>query len=120
MHEWIKYDYKDRTFYHASISGSLWLPVSHYSLRPNKCREVEKKEKRPGGMIYNNILEWFYIDALARLEVTWEVSRNGSYILFHPVPTQMITLKLLGKMQNCGLQSYNNNDHRTAIFEIWF
>lgn len=116
MHEWIKYEYKDRRFYYASISGNLWLPVSHYSLRPNECREVEKR-KRTRGVIYDKILEKLYLDALAKLEVVWEVSRNGSYILFHSVPIQMFTWKFLGEMKNYGLQSYNKDHHSIAIFE---
>lgn len=68
-------------------------------------------------MIYDKILVKLYMDALAKLEVVWEVSRNGSYILFHSVPTQMFTVKLLGEMKNYVLQSYNKDDHSTAIFE---
>lgn len=68
-------------------------------------------------MIYDKILVKLYMDALAKLEVVWEVSRNGSYILFHSMPTQMCTLKLLGEMKNYVLQSNNKDDHSTAIFE---
>lgn len=61
---------------------------------------VDKWEKRkvPVGMINNKVLEKLYMDALVKLEAVWEVSRNGSYILFHSVPTQMATLKLLMEM----------------------
>lgn len=68
-------------------------------------------------MIYDKILVKLYMDALAKLGVVWEVSRNGSYILFHSVPTQMLTLKLLGEMKNYVLQSYSKDDHSPAIFE---
>lgn len=71
----------------------------------------------PEGMIYDKILVKLYMDALAKLGVVWEVSRNGSYILFHSVPTQMFTLKLLREMKNYVLQSYNKDDHSPAIFE---
>lgn len=57
------------------------------------------------------------MDALAKLKVVWEVNRNGSYILFYSVPTQMFTLKFLGEMKNYGLQGYNKDEHSASIFE---
>ena len=48
---------------------------------------------------------WKIIFALAELEVVWEVSRNGSYILFNSMPIQMFTLKLRREVKNYGLQS---------------
>lgn len=57
------------------------------------------------------------MDALAQLEIVWEVSRNGSYILFYLMPIQMFVLKLHGEMKSYGIQSYNKDDHSTAIFE---
>lgn len=57
------------------------------------------------------------MNALTTLEIVWEVSRNGSYILFYSVPTQMFTLKLHWEMRCYEIQSYNKDDHSTVIFE---